>query len=71
MLVEAGFVDGGQLDNRYAITSWGELSPKEVTAELRRPVPGVRPPDTVWPDRWAETDFYGTVRIELTFEKSE
>lgn len=58
VLVNAGFADvylrDAGLDDEYEITSWGELYlDGDVDAELRRPLPAVRPPDKVRPGWWA------------------
>jgi DNA-binding IclR family transcriptional regulator len=38
----------------WRLSSWGELYLSgEVDADLRRPVPGVRPPDKIRPGWWA------------------
>jgi hypothetical protein len=42
------------LDDQYEIASWGESSlDGDVNAERWRPLPAVRPPDTVRPGWWA------------------
>jgi CubicO group peptidase (beta-lactamase class C family) len=42
------------LDDKYEITSWGEMYlGGDVEAELRRPLPAMRLPDTVRPGWWA------------------
>jgi len=47
-LREVGF------DDEYELTSWSELYLSgDVDAELRRPLPAVRPPDKVRPGWWA------------------
>jgi len=58
VLANAGFVDvyfrDVGLDDEYEITTWGELYlDGDVDAELRRPLPAVRPPDKVRPGWWA------------------
>jgi hypothetical protein len=57
VLAGAGFVDVVPREeprDEYELTSWGELYLSgDVDAELRRPLPGVRPPDKVRPGWWA------------------
>jgi hypothetical protein len=51
--VDVYFRDVG-LDDEYEITGWGEMYlDGDVDAELRRPLPAVRPPDKVRPGWWA------------------
>lgn len=57
VLANAGFVDvieRDSLHDEYELTSWGELYlDGDVDAELRRPLPAMRPPDKVRPGWWA------------------
>jgi hypothetical protein len=57
VLANAGFVDVVEregLHDEYEITSRGEqYLDGDVDAELRRPTPGVRPPDKIRPAWWA------------------
>jgi hypothetical protein len=57
ILAEAGFVSVRRRDgaaDKYSITGWGmRYLEGEVDADLRRPMPGARPPDKVRPDWWA------------------
>ncbi|AXG11758.1 hypothetical protein DU484_06215 [Haloplanus rubicundus] len=57
VLVNAGFVNVVEregLNDEFEITRWGELYlDGDVDAELRRPLPAMRPPDKVRPGWWA------------------
>jgi hypothetical protein len=57
VLANAGLVEvhpRATLDDRYELTSWGELYlAGDVDAELQRPLPAVRPPDKVRSGWWA------------------
>jgi hypothetical protein len=57
VLAEAGFVNIRRregLSDKYSITGWGmRYLEGKVDADLRRPMPGARPPAKIRPSKWA------------------